>query len=238
MIYLYMFIGLVVSYLIGSIPFGFIIPKLFKNIDIREHGSFNVGSTNVVRTLGIKYGLLVFFFDFIKGTIPILLIRFLFYNLKIDLITINNQTLDIIILYGTFTALGHMFSPFINFKGGKAVATGVGVVVGINPLIGFLGIGVFALVAFITKYVSLGSIFGASSVAIMMWFSILIPWLWLPSPNLIISYEAQFINLILITLMVLLIIIKHKKNIVRLLNGTENKIGQKKKEEVNLDKNN
>lgn len=225
----YRVIALIISYFIGSIPFGYFIPKLFKNIDIREHGSFNVGSTNVIRTLGFKYGFWVFLLDFIKGTIPILLIRYTFANLNLDVITVNSLTFDIVIIYGIMTALGHMFSPFINFKGGKAVATGVGVVVGINPLVGFLGIGFFFIGAFSTKYVSLGSIIGSSSVAIMIWLSILIPILWMPSKNLVVSYQAQIINLILITFMVILIIWKHKPNIKRLLNGTENKIGQKKK---------
>ncbi len=224
----YTLLAVIGSYLIGSIPFGYVIPKLFKNIDIREHGSNNVGSTNVTRTLGIKYGIFVFFLDFIKGTIPILIIKYPLSFLQLDIITINNITFDIVIFYGVFAALGHMFSPFINFKGGKAVATGVGVVVGINPIIGFTGILVFGIVAYLTKYVSLGSIFGASSVALLMWIAPLIKPLWLKSPNLIISYQVQVINLSLITLMVLLIILKHKKNIVRLINGTENKIGQNK----------
>jgi len=227
---LYILIALIISYLIGSIPFGFIIPKVFKNIDIREHGSKNVGSTNVIRVLGPKYGVPVFVLDFIKGAIPIIFIRYILGFPELNLIDINGLTFDIVVLYGAAAAIGHIFSIYIGFKGGKAVATGVGVVTALNPLAGILGIVFFFIIAFSTKYVSIGSVVATILVGVMLWVSILIPEVWIPTPNLILTYQAQSINLSVTSFLCLFIIYKHKKNFIRLLNGTENKIGQKKKD--------
>lgn len=225
---LYILLALIVSYFIGAIPFGFIIPKIFKNIDIRDHGSKNVGSTNVIRVLGPKYGIPVFILDFIKGALPIVIVRYILGFRELNLIDINGLSFDIVILYGAAAAVGHIFSIFIGFKGGKAVATGVGAVTAINPLVGLSGIIFFFIVAFTTKYVSIGSVVATFLVGVFMWISVLIPALWIPTPNLILTYQAQSINLVLVTLLVLFIIYKHKKNFIRLKNGTENKIGQKK----------
>src|SRR5690554_2603767 len=151
---LWILIAIICSYLIGAIPFGYIIPKVFKGIDIREHGSQNVGSTNVLRVLGKKYGIATFLLDCFKGALPIIVVR---YMLGIPDLYLINNTYDISIIYGAFAAIGHIKSIFIGFKGGKAVATGVGAVIAINPIIGFSGIAIFFIVAFSTKYVSVGS---------------------------------------------------------------------------------
>ncbi|WP_025724857.1 glycerol-3-phosphate 1-O-acyltransferase PlsY [Acholeplasma granularum] len=222
---LWISIALIISYLIGSIPFGYIIPKIFKNIDIREHGSKNVGSTNVTRVLGAKYGVPTFLLDSFKGALPIIIIRYVLGTPELNLI---NGIYDISILYGAAAAIGHIKSIYIGFKGGKAVATGVGAVIAINPVIGILGIIIFFIVAFSTKYVSIGSVIATFLVGVMMWVGILIPQIWIPTNNLTLTYESQIVNLIGISLVVLLIIYMHKKNFTRLFNGTENKIGQKK----------
>ncbi|MBN3490290.1 glycerol-3-phosphate 1-O-acyltransferase PlsY [Acholeplasma equirhinis] len=227
--FLYILIALVISYLIGSIPFGFIIPKVFKNIDIRDHGSKNVGSTNVIRVLGPKYGIPVFILDSIKGALPIVIARYILGFPELNLIELGGLTFDIVVLYGAASAIGHIFSIYIGFKGGKAVATGVGAIIALNPIVGLLGIAIFFLVAFTTKYVSIGSVVATFMVGVMMWISVLIPEAWIPSQNLILTYQAQVINLSLVTLLVAFVIYKHKKNFIRLMNGTENKIGQKKK---------
>jgi len=227
---LWIIIAIISSYLIGAIPFGYIIPKIFKGIDIREHGSKNVGSTNVTRVLGIKYGVSTFLLDCFKGALPIIIIRYMLGNPDLYLIF---DTYDISILYGAFAAIGHIKSIYIGFKGGKAVATGVGAVIAINPIIGLSGIAMFFIVAFTTKYVSVGSVVASFFVAVMLWIGILIKEIWIPVPNLVISYQSQIVNLIAISLIVLLIIYMHKKNFIRLMNGTENKIGQKKSKQVN-----
>lgn len=223
--FLYITLALLASYLIGAIPFGYIIPKVFKNIDIREHGSKNVGSTNVIRVLGPKYGIPTFLLDCFKGALPIIIIRYVLGYQELNLVDIY----DISILYGAFAAIGHIKSIYIGFKGGKAVATGVGAVIAINPIVGLSGIAIFFIVAFSTKYVSIGSVVATFLVGVFMWIAVLIPELWIPSQHLILNYQSQSINLTVLSIIVLLIIYMHKKNFVRLLNGTENKIGQKKK---------
>lgn len=223
--FIYITLALLASYLIGAIPFGYIIPKLFKNIDIREHGSKNVGSTNVIRVLGPKYGIPTFLLDCFKGALPIIIVRYVLGYEELNLIDIY----DISILYGAFAAIGHIKSIYIGFKGGKAVATGVGAVIAINPIVGLSGIAMFFIVAFTTKYVSIGSVVASFLVGVFMWIAVLIPELWIPSPHLRLNYQSQSINLTVLSIIVLLIIYMHKKNFVRLMQGTENKIGQKKK---------
>jgi len=223
---LWILVAIIGSYLIGAIPFGYIIPKVFKGIDIREHGSKNVGSTNVLRVLGKRYGIPTFLLDCFKGALPIIIIRYMIGYPDLYLIF---DTYDISILYGSFAAIGHIKSIYIGFKGGKAVATGVGAVIAINPIIGLSGIAIFFIVAFSTKYVSIGSVVASFSVAVMLWIGVLFKNLWIDVPGLDVTYESQIINLVAISIIVLLIIYMHKKNFIRLLNGTENKIGQKKK---------
>lgn len=223
-------VAIIGSYLIGSIPFGYIIPKVFKGIDIREHGSKNVGSTNVLRVLGKRYGIPTFLLDCFKGALPIIIIRYMIGYPDLYLIF---DTYDISILYGSFAAIGHIKSIYIGFKGGKAVATGVGAVIAINPIIGLSGIAIFFIVAFSTKYVSIGSVVASFSVAAMLWIGVLFQSIWIDVPGLEVTYQSQIINLVAISIIVLLIIYMHKKNFIRLFNGTENKIGQKKKLEQN-----
>lgn len=217
--FLYILLALIVSYFIGAVPYGYIIPKALKGIDIREHGSKNVGATNVVRVLGIKYGLPVFILDAFKGALPILIVKYILSgSLQTDLNYIGIY--DIIIIYGLASAVGHIFSVFIGGKGGKAVATGVGAVIALNPIVGFGGILAFFIIAFATKYVSIGSVIATSLVGIGCWVSVLI----IPEQ----TFQNQAVNLVAITLLCSLIIYMHKKNFIRLKNGTENKIGQKK----------
>ncbi|VEU82288.1 glycerol-3-phosphate 1-O-acyltransferase PlsY [Acholeplasma hippikon] len=217
--FIYIIIALFVSYLIGSIPWGYIIPKVFRNIDIREHGSKNVGSTNVTRTLGKKFGIPVFLLDSFKGALPIIIIRYILQGqIHTDLNFINQY--DIVIFYGVAAGVGHIFSIFLRGKGGKAVATGVGAVIALNPIVGLSGILIFFIVAFATRYVSIGSVVATFLVGVGMWISVALA----PSQ----TFETQFFNLIAISFMCLLIIYMHKKNFIRLKNGTENRIGQKK----------
>ncbi len=210
---LWLFIPL--SFLLGSIPFGLLLGKL-KGIDIREHGSGNIGATNVFRTLGKKPGILCLFLDFCKGFIPVLICKHY----------VPESTVGQSIAVGTALAaiLGHNYSPWIGFKGGKGIATSAGAIAAIMPPVALiLLVLIFIVVTFITKYVSVGSI--ATAIA-------------LPLLTIYGSYSHGKIAdgtwnkpLFIFSLIAgSLAIWKHRANIVRLRNGTENKIGQKKKE--------
>jgi glycerol-3-phosphate acyltransferase PlsY len=186
------------SYLLGSIPFGYLIPKIW-NIDIRRHGSGNIGATNVFRTLGTFAGLLVFLLDLLKGTIPVIVAQ---------LITSNPW---IIILAGAAAVLGHTFSIFLKFKGGRGAATALGILLGIAPEI-FLGAVIIATFIIITtRFVSLASI--VTTVLVAIAFYVL---------------KKPFPYFLIVSLVSLLIIIRHIPNIKRLLSGTEPKIGSSK----------
>jgi len=185
------------SYIIGSIPFGFIAGRIF-NLDIRSVGSGNIGATNVLRTLGPKVGVPVFLLDLLKGTAAVYLA-----------ISLNLDPL-LIILCGITAILGHTYSLFLGFKGGKGVATGVGVLIGINPLAGVLSLSIALMVMAITKYVSLGSLLGTLS-----------------APILLFIFNAPLPYIIFSTVAAVLIFIRHISNIKKLISGTERKIGEK-----------
>lgn len=183
-------------YLIGSIPFGYIIVKLFAHVDIRAVGSGNIGATNVGRVLG-KWGfIVVFVLDFLKGYVPI----------KIIYIYYGESYLLLLIAFSII--LGHMFTIFLKFKGGKGVATGLGIFAALDPFATILGVIVFGLVALVSKMVSLSSIIASISITIYLWIFNS----WIP------------LN-ITVTIIVLFIIYRHKDNIRRICQGRENKIG-------------
>ena len=192
--FFYFFIFL--SYLLGSIPFGLLISKL-NGIDIRLHGSKNIGATNVFRVLGKKYGLITFFLDALKGFIP----TFFFP------IFLNTNNLDINTIFGLLAIIGHTFPLFLKFKGGKGVATSAGMLIGVVPLILLIGLFIWIILFLIYRFVSLASIISSIIIAILVWFN---------------NESSIYINF-LITLMSLMIILLHRGNIKRLINGTENK---------------
>jgi glycerol-3-phosphate acyltransferase PlsY len=186
------------AYLLGSVPFGYMIPRIW-NIDIRRHGSGNIGATNVFRTLGTIPGLLVFLLDLLKGTIPVVIAQ---------LITSNPW---IIILAGCAAVLGHTFSIFLKFKGGRGAATALGLLLGIAPEI-FLGAVIIATIIIITtRFVSLASM--TTCVLVTLAFLVL---------------KKPLPYLLVVSLVSSLIIIRHIPNIKRLLSGTEPKIGSSK----------
>lgn len=198
------------SYILGSIPNALWIGKVFKGIDIREHGSKNTGSTNAARVLGAKLGILTLILDISKGLIPTLIAIFLKTNFFENLTKIEN--LDYV-LVGICAILGHVFSIFMKFKGGKAVATTLGVFLVLVPKAILFAAIVFFIVFAISKYVSLSSIFAAISLPIFIYF-----------------LYHQIIYTILGVLIAILIVVKHKSNIERLRNGTESKFSLKNKE--------
>lgn len=217
---LYIIIALLISYLLGSIPFGLIIAKRLKNIDIRQHGSANVGATNVARVLGFKWGLLVFILDALKGALPIVLIVYAFRLTNLYMFWGINFS----IIYGLAAAFGHMCSVFLKFKGGKAVATACGIVIALNPIIGAIVIGFYVLVLFAFKYSSVASLSACVLALICFYLDIFLFQWWLPG-----GWHEQIINLCTLTGLVILIFYLHRKNIVRLFNGTESKFGKKNK---------
>ena len=192
-----------ISYFLGSIPFGLIVSKL-RGIDIRLHGSKNIGATNVLRVLGKKWGIITFFLDASKGFIP----SFFF-----PLFFKGSQFEDIGVLFGVFSILGHTFSIFLNFKGGKGVATSAGMLAGIIPLAALIGIISWTVCLIVSKYVSVSSIVASFVVLLVV----------------LLDKSCSSILQILMISITILIIFLHKENIKRLLNGTENKIMKEKK---------
>ena len=202
---------LVISYLIGSIPFGLIIGKVFKNVDIREHGSKSIGSTNAIRVLGKPLGFTVFALDVFKGAFIIIIIR-LFGLVE------KGYAFDFLLFYGIAAILGHGFSIYLKFKGGKIVATSLGVVLALTPIPAILCLIVLGITIKLTGYSALGSTFAAFTVVIS---------------TFIMNWQNDKLLCILYALMGCLILIKHRKNYVRLLNGTENCF--KKKKQINTE---
>ena len=198
----------IISYILGSIPNALWIGKVFRGIDIREHGSKNTGSTNAARVLGGKLGILTLILDVSKGAIPLILAMFLEKDLLKN--SINSNT--ILILIGIWSIIGHSFSIFLNFKGGKAVATTLGVFIVLVPKSILVAAIVFFIVFAIFRYVSLSSIL--SSVTL---------------PIAIFLLEKNMAYTLFAILISILIILKHKDNIKRLLNGTETKFKIKNK---------
>lgn len=214
---------IILSYIVGSIPFGLVIGKGICKIDIREHGSKNIGTTNAIRVLGKKVGFLVFFFDVFKGMFVILILKIL---AKLNIWETPIEYL----FYGAEAIIGHCFSIFLNFKGGKAVATSLGVVLILTPIPAIACLVVFLIVLYTTGYVSLGSTFATITVVTTTWIlyafgieSTNILEYFIASPGLLVS--------VLYSILSLLIIFKHFKNYKRLLNGTENNFKKKKLEQ-------
>lgn len=194
---------IITAYLLGNISTSYIVAKRLAGVDIRTQGSGNAGSTNVLRTLGKKAGALTFIGDVLKGLIAVLIARFIAYGVNLD-----NTTCAYIAVVAV--VLGHNYPVFLGFKGGKGVATSLGSMLGMNPLVALLCLGFFIIIVAITKYVSLGSILGIGLSPIIM----------------MINHNTKGV---LVTLFLTIsVVITHKENIKRLLNGTERKLGQKK----------
>lgn len=215
-------IGLiVVAYLVGSIPNGLWIGKVFLGIDLRQLGSKNLGTSNAIRVMGIKYGILTFVLDAFKGALPIILVYILRATNDFQTnLTLFNQTYDYAILFGVVAVIGHTFPIFNKFKGGKAVATSAGIVLSLTPIAGIACILVYIAVVAITKYASLGSTFAALTVFIVSLFEFMIP-----DGKLI---DNLFV-IIVYGLMILFIFYRHIENYKRLIKGTENKMTFKRK---------
>jgi glycerol-3-phosphate acyltransferase PlsY len=198
MVFLYIIL-IIASYLLGAVPTGVILAKAFAGRDIRQEGSGNIGATNVTRVLGKKVGALTLVGDLLKGFIPVWAGAAF------------TGSLNVACLMGLAAFLGHIFPVYLKFKGGKGVATALGVFLFLSPVVILIEVVVFAASVAIWKYVSLGSMLAAGTMPVLLYL--------LSCPMLIVLMSVVF---------AILIIIKHSSNIKRLLSGTENKVGQKK----------
>jgi glycerol-3-phosphate acyltransferase PlsY len=199
MLILALLLAVVVPYFMGSIPTGYLIVKMIKKIDVRTIGSGNIGATNVKRVLGTKWFFVVLTLDALKGFIPVSILTAMF----------GGQYEFVPVLAGAAAVLGHTFTIFLNFKGGKGVATALGVLLALAPLSAFCCILVFIMVVWMFGYISLGSIVAAALLPVFV----------------IIFSEMGFLGLIMIFSLAaaVFVIYKHTDNIKRLLAGTENK---------------
>lgn len=198
-------LGLIVlAYLIGSIPTALIISRSFFGIDIRDYGSGNMGATNTFRVLGPRYGTVVMVFDILKGLLATLLVFSLPYYVEHEIERVN-----MMIGLGMAAVLGHIFPVFANFKGGKGVATLFGMIVALQPIVAACCVGVFLIVLYLTRYVSLSSILAA------LMLPVAVLWIW---------NESELLYRIFTLLVAVLVVITHQKNIVRLIKGVESRI--------------
>ena len=197
------------AYLLGSIPMGYLLVRIFRHEDIRSVGSGNIGATNVLRAGGKGLAAATFLLDVLKGSASVWLGGLLGALLMPDVPLRTAQAIAAL-----FAVLGHMFTCWLRFRGGKGVATGFGVFLVASPLAALAAIGVFALVFAISRIVSISSIVGAASFPVFAWFLV-------TGPRPPVFFVVQ-------CAVALLIIAKHHENIRRLLDGTESRFGAKK----------
>ncbi len=197
---------LILAYLLGSIPSALIISKIFKGIDIREHGSHNMGATNVLRVMGIKYSIIVFVMDLLKAGIVVSL-----FSLNI----IDTEVFSHLhpLVYGVAAIVGHMFPIFAKFRGGKGVACSAGVLLAYAPIVFLVALFAFLVVVLITHYVSLGSIMAVQTAFIVSFFFVPLG-----------QTEPDIGMTIIIGIIFIWILITHRSNIQRLQDKTESQI--------------
>ena len=206
----------IIAYLIGAIPNGIIISKKIFGFDIRTKGSRNMGSTNISRVLGTKWGMIVQILDILKGVISVLVLANIIgrnWDMFGEDSFLSLHILEIMI--GISAVLGHIFSCFAQFKGGKGINTALGMLLAIIPIETLTGLSVFILVVGISGYVSLGSMIAVSTLPIT---------LLIRQNCLQFEIDGYLTMMYFILSFVVLIFIKHKSNIIRLMKGNENKM--------------
>lgn len=195
---------IICAYLLGSIPTSVWIGKWFYNLDIREHGSGNAGTTNTFRVLGTTPGIIVFIVDILKGWLAVKAIIIAHQFVPDTAKYVNFQ-----LLLGGLAVLGHIFPVYVGFKGGKGVATLLGIVLAIHPLAALISAGIFTISLIISKYVSLSSMIAGLAFPFLIIF----------------VFKETYVSLIIFSIAIsILLILTHQKNIVRLLAHEESKV--------------
>ena len=195
---------IILAYLIGSIPTSVWVSKYFFGVDIRDYGSGNAGATNTYRVLGAKWGTFVMIADVLKGVVATSLVVLIPYYMENAFAKTN-----FMVGLGLSAIIGHIFPVFADFKGGKGVATLFGMIIALQPIVAVCCVGVFLLVLFLTRFVSLSSIL--ASVA----FAVFILFIW---------NEKETLYRVFAVAVALMVILTHQKNINRLIKGTESKV--------------
>jgi len=208
---------IVASYLLGSIPFSFLVVKAFSGADIRQHGSRNVGATNVARTFGKTPGVIALLLDISKGFGAVILARWLTSSPQWPFVSGVDaspwhQRSFWIALAGLISVLAHMFPVWLRFHGGKGVATATGAFLAIDPLTVLAAAIVFLIVLLSTRFVSLASMVSAASIPVFFRF----------------LTHAPFWTIVISIVIAMLIIVKHHSNIARLTQGEERRMGERK----------
>lgn len=202
---LYFILAAAAAYLIGSVNSSILISKTVSGRDIRESGSGNAGATNMLRTLGKKYAVITLVLDILKGVVAVLLAK---------LAVILGASAVCPYVAGLLVCIGHCYPVFFGFKGGKGVATGLGTLLMWDWKTGLIVLAVAVAIMAVTRYVSLGSILAAVLFAVIE----------------IIKVKGDVVMSVCFAALALLLVFKHRANIVRLVHGEENKLGSKKKE--------
>lgn len=212
---------IILSYLVGSIPTSIIISKLVMGIDIRDHGSGNAGGTNVYRVMGWKYGISVILLDALKGVLAVVFVARLHYgNMPFNNATPFDDFTLVQILAGVSAIIGHVWTVFAGFKGGKGIATALGMLIIVATIDMLVALGVFVLVVAYSRYISLGSIMAAIAVPLTLIVRENIFHVDIPGYSTLLPFIIGVSVLVIFT---------HRKNVVRLMNGNENKISFSKK---------
>jgi glycerol-3-phosphate acyltransferase PlsY len=189
------FLFLVLTYFISAIPFGLVLAKIFAKQDIRQHGSGNIGATNVARVLGKKLGIVTLFLDGIKGALMVIFARFLFEDSGLSVF---------LMIVGGVAVIGHVFPVYLKFKGGKGVATTLAVLLAVNPILGLFACTSWLIIFLFTKISAVASL---CSIIMTTGFTL---------------YSGSFIQEVLLcAFLTIIIFIRHKENISRILAGTE-----------------
>jgi len=199
---------LLAAYLMGSLTFAVWVGQIFYDVDVREHGSGNAGATNTLRILGKKAGIAVLFLDVLKGVGAVMLAHLMEYNVH------SEQYVNLQLVLGISALFGHIFPVYAGFRGGKGIATLLGVVIAINPIAAMYTFLVFIIVLIATRYVSLASMIASTAFPLYIIF----------------IEKTQFLSLIAFSIFIsVLVIITHQKNIERLIRREESKIFDKNK---------
>jgi glycerol-3-phosphate acyltransferase PlsY len=212
------YVLVIAAYLIGSIPFSYLVVKIVAGADIRSHGSRNVGATNVARNFGKVPGIVALLLDIAKGYAAVAMARWIVDRPDWPLVSDPAHTSPLysmslwVALAGLIAVLAHMFPVWLRFHGGKGVATATGAFLALDPIAVAAGVLVFLIVILATRFVSLASILSAASIPIFLRFLV----------------HAPFWTIVISTLIAIAIIVKHHSNIARLVNRTERRMGERK----------